>query len=556
MKIKSLYRIVVWILTIVLFGCSDSWLEEETPQIITTESLYTSLAGFETGINGLYGEIRRERDTHSDIEMLGAVFLGGTDNLVCNHGITDGFTGVSWYWGTINNSLVNTYEVVFSWLYRVINGANTIINQAENRGDIKWSGDGSADEENKNHILAEARAIRAWAYRHLTYGWGDVPLSLVESSGTTIKTDWERAPVALVRKQTISDLLFAEKYIEVEPSMRGRFTKGAIQTYLSELYLVLNKPDSALYWADKVINTPEYKLVTARYGVRKDQPGVPVMDMFYEGNENRDQGNTEALWVWQYSIQTLGGGTSIIRRWHTGRFSDWIINGKRALRDTYERGGRGRSRESLTKWAIDLYEPFDDRATNHVLRKYFILNDAKSNAPYPADTPPPGYSFGDTIWLHWATDITDTHNKILDWPFSRKIEGTDPDNPGGGEQWNDQVRMRLAETYLLKAEAEYLLGRPDEAANTINIIRRRSNASDITAADVSIDFILDERSRELVVEEDRRWTLLRTKKWLERVQKYNKNGGQLITAKDTIFPIPQSVIDANITRPMVQNPGY
>jgi hypothetical protein len=111
-------------------------------------------------------------------------------------------------------------------------------------------------------------------------------------------------------------------------------------------------------------------------------------------------------------------------------------------------------------------------------------------------------------------------------------------------------------TYLLKAEAELLTGNSEAAASSINVIRRRSNASEITAADVDIDFILDERSRELMMEEDRRWQLLRTGKWLERLRKYNHNGGQFATERDQIWPIPQVVIDANITKEMPQNPEY
>jgi len=346
--------------------------------------------------------------------------------------------------------------------------------------------------------------------------------------------------------------------------MRLRITKGAIQHYLAEMYLTIRKPDSAFYWADKVVSAKEYyKLITARYGVNMSKPGVPFMDMFYEGNENYNQGNTEALWVWQYSLKTLGGGQNFTRRYYTSRLSDWVIPGKngelpgtRALQDTYERGGRGRSRQAMTKWALDLYEPQDDRATNYAIRKFFILNDATANAPYPADKPPKGYVFGDTIWFNWDKEITTTHSQEPNWPFSRKCEGTDPDYVGGSEQYNDLIYLRLAETYLLKAEAEFLLGRPGDAANTINAVRSRSNASNVGAGEISIDFILDERSRELVMEENRRWTLLRTGKWLERVQLHNKNGGQLTAARDTIFPIPQVVIDANLTKPMTQNPGW
>jgi hypothetical protein len=123
-------------------------------------------------------------------------------------------------------------------------------------------------------------------------------------------------------------------------------------------------------------------------------------------------------------------------------------------------------------------------------------------------------------------------------------------------QYNDQVYLRLAETYLLKAEAQLLLGSPGEAAQTINIIRERSNASPVSAGDIDIDFILEERSRELLCEEHRRYTLLRTGKWLERVKMYNHNGGQVAREIDQLFPIPQSVIDANLTQEMPQNPGF
>jgi len=114
----------------------------------------------------------------------------------------------------------------------------------------------------------------------------------------------------------------------------------------------------------------------------------------------------------------------------------------------------------------------------------------------------------------------------------------------------------LADTYLLKAEAQFLLGDLTGAAETINVVRRRANASEISSDQVDIDFILDERSRELVLEEHRRFTLLRTGKWVERPRKYNQNGGQHITLRDTLFPIPQSVIDVNLTYKMRQNSGF
>lgn len=560
MSKKILLSLISIAIIIFLSNCSDTWLEESTPHIITKETLYKDLSGFESGLNGLYSLVRAQyEEDWGGYTMLKSIFIGGTDNMVANHYTGKGYSNLTADWRGVNNSFLEDYAAAWSWLYSIVNAANTIINSAESSNDVDWSGDSGTQEENKNRIIGEAKLFRAWAYRHLTYGWGDVPLSLIES-GEVIKTDWERSPVEHVRRQIITDLLFAEKYIPVRPEKRGKVTKGAVQHYLAEMYLVINKPDSSLHWSNKVINTPEYELVTERYGVKSGEPGVPIMDMFKEGNENYDQGNTEALWVIQYAIETVGGSTrgegSRFHRWCGSRIDSWTINGVKPFTMTYERGGRGQSRQSLTKWALESYEPQDDRGSHYAIRWFLVLNDAVANAPYKADKLPSGYNYGDTIWLDSSGDITRENNSRINWPFSRKTEGCDPNDPASGFQYNDHIYLRLADTYLLKAEAEYKLGQSVNAANTINIIRRRSNASEVDASVIDIDFILDERSRELVLEEDRRWTLLRTNKWLDRVRKYNKFGGDVAAEKDTIWPIPQSVIDANLTKEFPQNPGF
>ena len=553
MKTKSINILTVILFVIFLTGCEINSLDEKPPHLITSETLYSSLAGFETGLNGAYSLIRAEHN--GSIDFTSSMFTCGTDNLCANW--RQGFGVIGTFWVDLNNPSSTYFKNVFAWLYSIVNATNTIINQAEKREDINWAGSGGTADENKNRVIAEARAIRAWAYRHLTYCWGDVPLNLEESLGSTIKTDWDRTPVAQVRKQIISDLSFAEKYIPVEPVLPGRLTKGAIQHYLAEMYLVLNKPDSTLYWADKVINTPEYKLITDRYGVKKSEPGVVFMDMFYQGNKNREEGNTEALWVWQFEFETIGGGSDpCTRAHHQGRFMDIKIGGVVPLQITYERGGRGKAYTAPTKYAIDVYGPEDDRGSNYAMRKFFILKDAAGNAPYPSDKLPPNYHFGDTIWLDWSNDLTPATWQRTNWPYSRKVEGTNPDNVTQSPNFDDYIALRLGETYLFKAEAQFKLGDPDGAATTINIIRSRANATPVTAADINLDFILDERSRELFLEEQRRYTLLRTKKWFERTKAYNHFGGENIVLRDTLFPIPQSVIDANITKPMPQNPGF
>jgi starch-binding outer membrane protein, SusD/RagB family len=560
-KMKTnIFNYSIILLIIILASCSESLLDEKPISIIGAESLYKDLEGFEAGLNGIYALVQKERSTSgiSDGAIVD-VFMVGTDIIQTSN--ASGFGGVAEIWGPTLSSTEGHLNEIFLWLYRINNAANTIISRAENP-DIVWGGQ---SDVHKNRVVAEAKAIRAWAYRHLTYCWGDVPLILEESQGTTIKLDYERTQLKIIREQMRNDLLFAEKYVPVEPSLPGRMTKGAIQTYLAEVYLLLNKPDSAIIFSNKVI--AGYPLISERFGVNRTRPGTPFSDMFLEGNSNREEGNTEALWVFQYDeLLTASDRTNWMRRQVTTRY-DNTVNGSKFM-VTVERGGRGRARLALTKFAIDLYEPEnnfgtnDDRGSNYILRKYLVYQNSATNSLgatsiVPADAKPDGTNFGDTLKFDWSVEfVTGSSPNRYRWPWSRKFDNTDGADLQRSYTTNDQIYLRSAEAYLIKAEAQNKQGDKTGAAATINILRARSNAAPITPGDVTIDLILDERARELVYEEHRRYSLLRNNKWLERTTLYNKNGGQFVTARDTIYPIPQSVIDANLTIPMPQNPGY
>ena len=121
--------------------------------------------------------------------------------------------------------------------------------------------------------------------------------------------------------------------------------------------------------------------------------------------------------------------------------------------------------------------------------------------------------------------------------------------------YKDRMKFRLAETYLLLAEAYLRQDMPDKAADAVNEVRRRAKVSDVSDEEMTMDFLLDERIRELYGEESRRFTLIRTGKLLERVRKYNPEARDLIQDFHVLWPIPQAIRDANVGN-FPQNPGY
>ena len=128
--------------------------------------------------------------------------------------------------------------------------------------------------------------------------------------------------------------------------------------------------------------------------------------------------------------------------------------------------------------------------------------------------------------------------------------------------------MRLSETYLLRAEAHLRKGDLASAAADINVVRERSSGKSITGNEVSLDYLLDERVRELYAEEWRLVTLMRLREvdgvnvFVDRTRRFYDNDlaiggfGAGIQDHNRLYPIPQSEIDLNIDGVLEQNPGY
>jgi hypothetical protein len=134
------------------------------------------------------------------------------------------------------------------------------------------------------------------------------------------------------------------------------------------------------------------------------------------------------------------------------------------------------------------------------------------------------------------------------------------------------VLFRFSDVYLIAAEAYFKDGKTTEAANMLNVIRQRAayrktntpaqNAAavaavTITSAQVTLDFILDERTREFYGEWQRWWDLVRTQSLVRRVQAWNPEASPYIKDFHALRPIPQEEIDLVTQGPKFpQNDGY
>lgn len=526
------YIILTIIIGISAFSCNDSYLEENPPHILVADNLYVDLAGFQAGLNAIYANVRTERYMLGEPSELSIVYaLCGTDII----------TGVKWYdklnvFGEVINPQYITIPALWSWLYSIVNASNTIIERAEYPDVDLMPGE-------KNRIIGEARFFRAWAYRHLSFLYGPVPLNLEEARGSNIKTDWVRTPVNEIREQIIDDLEFASENLSETPDAEAsNITTWVARHFLAEMYLTTGDNVKAEQVAQDVVDNNPFALVTGRYGVTANQPGTPFTDMFMTGNINRYEGNTEVMWSLQYEYQTIGGGANWNRRNFLNRYRSL------SLGHTVERGGRGQGYMGPTSYMLSLYEPEDDRGSEFAWRKYYVLSQEAG------DKLSDGMQYGDTLWLDTTEDKLVFGN--IRWCSPRKFDDALEIDPTISNGFNDYSYLRLAATNLLLAEAKFKNGDLSGAAAAINVLRNRANASQVSAADINLEFILEESARELWGEDLRKYTLLRNNVWLERTNQYNKLVEGRATEKFKRLPIPQVVIDANIDLEMEQNPGY
>ena len=373
------------------------------------------------------------------------------------------------------------------------------------------------NEDDKNQLLAEGYFHRAYWYYLLVNQWGDVPLLLEEVTGP--KLDFYSTSRMKILQQMKTDMEFAVKWLpkNVQP---GCVSRAAGEHLLAKIYLCTGDFQFAVDATTRCINDYGLHLMKERFGVNASDASLDVFnDLFQEDNISASE-NKEAIFVVQerYGIEgnVAPKGSARMRNfvpyWCNGAAVK-TPDGKQGT--TYDAGpyegyewveklGRGIAKIRPTNYSQYAIWGKCGNDIRHNDNNWFNISRLTYNRP--ASKGGSEEYFGKPIERAF---VSDTMRCYFSFPTVKTLIYKDDINvgktPTGG--FTDTYVFRLAETYLMRAEAYYWLGNLPLAKEDVNEIRRRAKAPELPS--VTLDDILDERARELYIEEHRKVELTR-----------------------------------------------
>lgn len=549
-KIKiQVFTLLVLLITSV--GCDDEqFLKEEPKTFYTTDNIFSSETQLDQVLITMYSALRN----HSQ----NSVKLGyGTDVFDApEFRIGGSFTDYSKI-----NSESGTFKTIFDFYYKTIKNANTVLSP-EVLENVSFE-----SENSKAYILAQARFFRAYSHGMLAELFGGVPI--VTELAKLPRYDYERATREATYQFAIDELEAIVNDLPETTAQDGRLVRGVAQHYLSEFYLAMGIEtsdasyyDQAIKYASDIIDGGIYQLMTERFGTRRNEEntvtgGADVWwDLFRLGNQNYSDGNLESIWTFQNDFDAYLEEDKQAFLEYPRNFGPVYraIPGFDGVGD--DAGGRGVAYFAptpLTEFEIwdESISAGDQRNAEHNISRKIYYN-------MPGDP-----LFGTQI----PQSVIDATNEGRGWIFpiyyklnTDKYEGLDQ-GENRSNIFRDKYAIRLAETILLRAEAYYRKGENQKAADDINKIRARAQCDIMATPEmIDIDFILDERVRELYAEESRWNTLLRMGGTVavDRIREHALHPHVELTLNFdyNLWPIPQSAIDRNKDVKMEQNPGW
>ncbi|SHF70125.1 Starch-binding associating with outer membrane [Fodinibius roseus] len=559
-------------------SCGDTFLEPDPKSFLTPQNTLIDRSGFEAVLL-------------ANRRALGTEFYGFHAGILSEYYFTDiavNAAGPSVHPHNMERQITPTGDgsakIIEYWDrgFDAVNYANIVISNID-KDRVNWQSD-----EERNTVLAEAYFHRSYWYYRLVHQFGDVPLVLEEVQEPRL--DFNTFTRESILTQIKNDMEFAVQWLprDVEP---GRENRAAGYHLLTKIYLSLREFQNAEEAATQVIDNGSHALMTDRFGngPYADNPDFNVLWDLHQKENISSSGNTEMILASQDQIDTEGNrgsgnqmGTQMIRNtlpvWWWGRVRD--PNGAPGATDgpagnpLSDSLGRGSGFcATVPYYNYTIWQDSNDLRHSEV--NWFSKDDFYYNNPSSEYYGEPfvGEFIQDTIrsWYPFA------YNKLY-----VRDEVNETRKQGGHSDW---YIFRLAETYLLRAEAHYWQGEMGDAAGDINVVRERAQATPVNAGEVTIGYIFDERARELYMETPRKTELTRVAYIMAQSGRngysidnmsqdnwyYDRVTGKNVYYREELtygantyrirpyhvyWPVPQDEIDANVQGNINQNEGY
>lgn len=351
--------------------------------------------------------------------------------------------------------------------------------------------------QDRARLVGEAKFMRALYYSYLTNMWGDVPMWLGELELAAVR-DLPRTPAAQVRAQIVKDLQDAEKGLPSSYEVSGQ---GRVTRWAAKTLLVKT-----------YLQMNDWKNARDKAREIVDSSPHSLLGSHCAVFDHDDEFNSEIIFTVNF-VENLRQTTRANR--FTPRRQD---ERNAAKKPGVNLGGFG---------FYTLYPQFAAR---------FAADDARRECSV-------------------ATEIKGAK---LNWIYMPKFWDISSARPNRGRNF---IVYRLADVYLMLAEAENELNGPAQAYAPLNRIRTRAGLAPLSelSKEQFRAAVLEERALELAGEGHRRWDLIRHGKLVEAVRsiegfKLNPHAAQNIQPHHVLFPIPAEEIQKNPN--LSQNPGY
>lgn len=571
---------ILAVLTLITAGGCKKLLQEK-PRAQLTPEFFATPGGIEGGIAAAYSDFRNLWGT----ENFTNICVGGTDEVLAGGSNNNQYL---FTYTTLLGTNSNDFGAMWNVFYEVINTLN---------GVLKFGPDAAMDANRKKELLAQAKFLRAFCYYHLVITFGDVPLHL-EFINEPLVAD-SRQPIAQVYDAVVKDLTDAVADLPNQPAAgTGKpATKAAAMYLLAKTYLARGWSTAAkgddFQNAYNTANT----LITNRATY-----GLGLWQSYSEVNRKGNEYGQETLLVidhnadpkyGEYTLNQFAAGNKenksnfFFRPNYPTVNANYPASGGNPVIDRDIANGRPfiRIRPNYPyAMQVAFADKVNDYRYDRTFQTHWITN---RNTTTPRGTLIPNVDTA--IWMPDRLVSAAERNAFKGIIFEPPIPGATTPYTAiiypSMRKYDDSTRLYLndasmrpfilfkfSEVYLIAAEAAFKRNDLPAAAAMLNVLRQRAAfrpgqtpaqyaaalaAQTITPAQVTLDFILDERSRELFGEYMRWWDLVRTQTLVTRVKQYNTEGAANIQAHHMLRPIPQQQIDLVTEGPKFpQNPGY